>query len=114
MTKVEIMPGPCGFLTTVTAEKTGVKVRGHVEVEVHVTTECKSVNAMMEALGDKFDSQKICLVHPGEGPLNDYAKVNFPVHVACPVLAGITKCVEGESGLGLKKDAYIRFIEQDA
>ena len=111
MTKVEVMPGPCGFLTTITAEKTGVKVRGHVEVQVRVQTGCKAVNAMMDALGDKFDSQKICLVHPGEGPLNDFAKTNFPVHVGCPVIAGITKCVEGESGLGLKKDAYIKFIE---
>ena len=50
MTKVEIMPGPCGFLTTVTAERTGVKVRGHVEVEVHVETQCGAVNAMMAAL----------------------------------------------------------------
>ena len=111
MTKVEIMPGPCGFLTTVTAEKTGVKVRGHVEVEIHVDTQCAAINKMMESLGDKFDSQKICLVRPGEGPLIDFAKANFPVHVACPVLNGIAKCVEGESGLGLKKDAYIKFVE---
>ncbi len=111
MTKVEIMPGPCGFLTTVTAEKTGVKVRG--QVEVHVDTQCGAVNAMMAALGDKFDSQKVCLVHPGEGPFNDFAKTNFPVHVACPVIGGITKCVEGEAGLGLKKDSYIKFIEEE-
>jgi len=112
MTKVEVMPGPCGSLTVITAERTGVKVRGHVEVEVHVETKCKAVNGMMEALGSKFDSQKVCLVHPGEGPFNEYAKEHFPVHVGCPVIAGITKCVEGEAGLGLKKDAYIRFIEE--
>lgn len=111
MTKVEVMPGPCGFLSVITAERTGVKVRGHVEVEVRVETQCKAVNEMMSALGDRFDSQKICLVRPGEGPFNEYAKAHFPVHVGCPMISAITKCVEGESGLGLKKDAYIRFIE---
>ena len=65
-----------------------------------------------QVLGDTFDAYEVCLVKPGEGPFFEYAKTNFPVHAGCPILAGITKCIEAEQQLALKKDASIEFIEE--
>ena len=40
-----------------------------------------------------------------------FAAEHFPVHAACPVFAGITKCAEGECDLALRQDAGIFFEE---
>lgn len=104
MTKVMINPGICGFVTSVTAES-----EDQMEVHVHVKSGCKSVHQMFEDLGDAYDAYEVCLRKPGEGPFYDYAKEHFPVHVACPVLSGIIKCMEAECRLALKKDVTIEF-----
>ena len=107
MTKVEIFPGICGFKATVTAELT----EDEDEVEVSVSCGCKSIMGMMAALGSTYDPYEVCLVKPGKGPFFEYASENFPVHSGCPIISGITKCIEAEAGLALKKEAYIKFIE---
>lgn len=104
MTKVQINPGVCGFVTAVTAES-----EDEQEVKVQVRTGCKAVQTMMEALGSTFDAYEVCLVKPGQGPLFAYAAEHFPVHAGCPVIAGITKCMEAECGLALRHDVEIRF-----
>ena len=104
MTKVKIDPGICGFITAVDASS-----EDGMEGKVRVRTGCKSVKGMMDALGDTFDSYEVCLVKPGEGPFYEYAQEHFPVHVACPVINGIIKCIEAECHLALKKDAHIIF-----
>ncbi|POP33075.1 hypothetical protein C3B58_09090 [Lactonifactor longoviformis] len=109
MTKVRIKPGICNFVTTVIAERSDEE---ETEVTVKVKSGCPSVKKMMEVLGDTFDAYEVCLVKPGEGPFFEYAKTNFPVHAGCPILAGITKCIEAEQQLALKKDASIEFIEE--
>lgn len=106
MTKVKIEPGPCGFKTIVTAEADPDEPS---EVKVKVACGCEAVQKMMAALGDTLDAYEVCLVKPGKGPLFDFASENFPVHVACPVIAGITKCVEVEAGLALKHNVSIEF-----
>ena len=106
MTKVRIEPGPCGFTTVVTAEQTEEET-----VRVRVASGCESVRKMMEAGGPELEPYEICLTRPGENALFDYAKAHFPVHAGCPVLAGIIKCVEAESGLALRHDASITFVE---
>ena len=106
MTKVSIEPGPCGFTTVVTAQG-----RKDNQVALQVATGCEAVQKMMEELGDTFDAYELCLVRPGCGPLFEYASEHFPVHCGCPVIAGITKCVEAESKLALKRDASIRFLD---
>lgn len=109
MTKVRIKPGICNFVTTAIAESS---TEDETEVTLKVKSGCPSVKKMMEALGDTFDAYEVCLVKPGEGPFFEYAKENFPVHAGCPILAGITKCIEAEQKLALKKDASIEFIEE--
>ena len=104
MTKVMIDPGVCGFVTQVTAEMTGKK-----EVKLQIRSGCESVRAITEKLGDTFPAWDLVLKHPGEGPLYDFAKENFPPHAACPVISGITKCVEVECKMALPKNATISF-----
>ena len=66
---------------------------------------------MMAELGTTLDAFEVCLVKPGRGPLFKYAAEKFPVHAGCPVIAGITKCIEAECSLALKKDSGIYFEE---
>lgn len=105
MTKVTIDPGPCGFKTVVVAEM------NDDIAEVKVSSGCKAVVGMMEAVGNELDPYEICLVRPGKGPLFAYASEQFPVHAGCPVLSGIIKCVEKEAGLALPHDVTIMFDE---
>lgn len=104
MTKVKINPGICGLNTKVT-----VASEDQMDVTVKVASACQSVQKMFEELGDTFDAYEICLGKPGEGPLYEYAKEHFPGHASCPVIAGITKCIEVECKLALPKDAEITF-----
>ena len=108
MTRVRIEPGICGFTTSVCAEANPDE---DTELTVRVATGCPSVKGMMEALGDSFDAYEVCLQKPGQGPFYDYARAHFPVHVSCPVINGIIKCMEVEAHLALKKDASISFVE---
>ena len=108
MTRVRIEPGICGFTTSVRAEANPDE---DTELTVRVATGCPSVKGMMEALGDSFDAYEVCLQKPGQGPFYDYARAHFPVHVSCPVINGIIKCMEVEAHLALKKDASISFVE---
>lgn len=104
MTTVEINPGVCGFVTTVTAQSDDEQ-----DVKVSVQSGCASIRKMMEDLGSEFDAFEVCLVRPGEGALFEYAAKHFPVHAACPVLSGIIKCMEVECRLALPATASITF-----
>ena len=106
MTKVTVYPGPCRFEAHITAVAEKKK-----SCKVTVETGCKHINGMMEALGDTFSPMSLVFNKPGQGPFYEYAKEgnHFPVHAGCPVINGILKCVEAESGLALKTDVYIRF-----
>lgn len=107
MTKVKIEPGVCGFTTLVTAE-----AQEDDEIKLHVATGCEAVRKMVEEVGDVVDAFEVCLKKPGAGPFYEYAAANFPAHAACPVIAGITKAIEAENGLALKKNASITFVEE--
>lgn len=109
MTKVKINPGVCGFHTEVTAESAP---KDKYSITVHVKSGCKTVNEMMEALGDQFSAFDVCLKKPGDGVFYKYARENYVAHAACPIIAGITKCIEAESKLALKRDATITFVEE--
>ena len=106
MTRVKIEPGICGFAATVTAES-----EDQMEVTLRLEGGCEAVQKMMQELGSTFDAYELCMTRPGSGPLYEYALAHFPVHAACPVIAGITKCAEAECRLALKKDASIVFLE---
>ena len=104
MTKVMIDPGVCGFVTSAEAVS-----EDQEEVKITVKSGCESIRRMTEVLGDTFDAFDVCLVKPGQGPLYEYAAEHCPGHASCPIIAGITKCIEVECRLALPKDASIRF-----
>lgn len=97
-TKVTVRAGVCGFITHVSAES-----EDQMEVKLKVASGCEAVRKMMAEL---------CLAKPGCGPLYEYASENFPVHAACPVIGGITKCAEVECHLALPVDASITFDKE--
>ena len=110
MTKVKIEPGICKFSTLVTATASEDE---ETEVTIKVASGCPSVKKMMEELGSTFDAYEVCLVKPGSGPFFEYANKNFPVRSGCPIIAGITKCIEAEANLALKADASIKFLDNE-
>lgn len=110
MTKVVINPGVCGFITTVTAI---AGEEDETELTVAVKSGCDAVRDMMEQLGGTFNAYEECLVKPGHGRIYEYAAQHFPIHAACPVLSGIIKCMEAESGLALKRNASIEFVSDE-
>lgn len=107
MTKVTINPGICGLITKVSAE-----ADEDYGVKLHITSACKSVQEMYEALGEDYDAMEEVLVKPGEGSFYGYASQHFPAHAACPVISGIIKCMEAECKLGLKAPVSIEFVEE--
>ena len=104
-TKVKIDPGICKLPTSVTAT-----LINEDEVQIKVNTACDSVRAMIDELGDTYDTFEVCLQKPGCGPFYDYAKEHFPVHVSCPAINGIIKAMEVEGKLALPCDAEIKFV----
>lgn len=106
-TRVEIEPGICKMATSVIAE-----VNDDDEVEVAVTTSCPNIKGMMSELGNVFDPFEVCLCKPGEGPLYEYAQENFPGHVSCIAINGITKAIEVEGKLALPCDCSIKFVDK--
>ncbi|MEL4106474.1 hypothetical protein IZU99_09975 [Oscillospiraceae bacterium CM] len=109
MTTVSINPGICSLMTKVEA----VASENKKTVTLTVESACDAVNKMMAEVGSTFKAYDICLVRPGVGPFYDYASKKFPVHVSCPVIAGIIKCAEVECRLALPRDAEIRFEKKE-
>ena len=105
MTRVKIDPGICSLNTKVEAQ-----AQDDNQVTVKIYSACKSIQDMARDLGEEFDAFDICLQKPGKGPFYEYAQEKFPIHVSCPAINGIIKCVEVECGLALKKNASIEFI----
>ena len=108
MTKVIVEPGICGLTTYVTANYVD---EDEDEVVITVESACPSINKITEVLGDTFQPYDVCLAKPRNNPFYEYASDHLPPHPACPVIAGIIKCIEAECNLALKKNASITFVE---
>ena len=107
MKKLTIHPGVCGMQTVVQATYDDEEEL----VTLHVASGCAHIRAMMDTLGSVFDPIELCLTRPGSGPLYEYAAEHFPPHGACPVITGILKCAEAESGLALPRAVSFTFEE---
>ena len=108
MTKVKITPGVCGMVCVATAESADGET-----VTLRAQTDCPAVRAMLEERGEGLDAYELCLARPGTGPLYEYAQEHFPMHCACPTIAGLTKCAEAECRLALARDVSIEFIDAE-
>lgn len=109
MTKVTINPGVCGLITRVQAQS-----EDQIEVKVTVESDCQGISKLFEAIGDTFDAFEVCLSAPVKNPLYQAAVDYLPGHAACPVLAGIIKCMEAECRLALPRDAGIHFETEES
>ena len=107
MTRAEIDPGICGMICRVQAEAT----EDGQHVRVQVESPCPHIRSLFESLGDTADAWDVCFNTPGTGPFFETAPAHLPPHAGCPVLSGVVKCVEAESGLALKKDFGLHFLE---
>lgn len=105
MTKVEINPGVCGFVATVTAESDDEQM-----VNLKIESGCAGIVKLAQMLGDEVDAFEVCLCKPGTGAIYEAAQEVCPGHASCPVIAGILKCIEVECKLALPRNAEIRFI----
>jgi hypothetical protein len=104
MKTVKINPGVCGFLTEVKATtEDGQTVR------LEIKSSCEHVKRLAALLGGEVDGYAACFGRCGGGSVYDAAREACR-HVACPVPAGIVKCVEAECGFALPKDAEIKFV----
>ena len=105
MTKVQINPGVCGFIATVTAESDDEQM-----VKLDIKSGCAGITKLAEKLGEERDAFEVCLGKPGTGDIYELAQEVCPGHASCPVIAGILKCIEAECRLALPRDAEIRFL----
>jgi hypothetical protein len=106
MAYVRINAGICGFTAEVRATS---EDRQHVAIEV--SSDCPDVIRIAKALGaEEFDAFRE--IGPCAQPGSMYETGIMRIcgglpHVACPVPAGICKCVEVAAGLALPRDARI-------
>ena len=101
MAKAEIMPGNCGFTTTVEALMDGGK-----ECQITISSECGAIQKLAQELTQVNPYQEISFRR--SMPLILQMGAKYCTHAACPVPVGIIKAVEVAAGLALAKDATIK------
>jgi hypothetical protein len=100
MAKAEIMPGGCGFTTTVEALMEGK------DCKITIASECSAIQKLSEELTQVNPFQEISFRRSTPVILQMGAK--YCTHAACPVPVGIIKAVEIAAGLALAKDVTIK------
>ena len=101
MTKVIVHPGNCGFIVTVTAKK-----RKGKKILVSLHTECEMIKNMEKDIAH-VDTMTVFSNYLNNPVLRSASK--HLKHVSCPVVSGILKAIEVESGLSLPQDVSIVF-----
>ena len=102
MTKATIVPGPCNHTTTVYADSDD-----GMTAEIKVETDCKMVQKLMQEIGPELNAYEVCMNRSHKNPLYELSAEKAPLHAACPVITGITKCIEAECGLALPRNVSI-------
>ncbi len=100
MAKAEILPGNCGFTTTVETSLDGDVCK------VTIVSECKAIQKLALELTEVNPYQEISFRRGAPPILQMGAK--YCTHTACPVPVGIIKAVEVEAGLALPMDVTIK------
>ncbi|MFW6282286.1 MAG: DUF6951 family protein [bacterium] len=102
MTKIELDPGICGFITVIE-----VTSKDKNNVEVNVNSECHYI----ENAG--FKNIKINIKKEFSKKLHNtkiYKKSsNYIPHLSCPIYVGIFKAIEAETRMLLPEDVSIKF-----
>ena len=103
MAKAEILPGNCGFTTTVEATWDGDTCK------LSIASECKAIQKMAQELTEVNPYQEISFRRNTPQTLQMGAK--YCTHAACPVPVGIIKAVEVEMGMALPMDVTIKLTK---
>lgn len=104
MKRVEVMPGPCGFVTQIVAE---AQEDGKIEVEI--LSDCQLISQYADKV---VVVDPIQAVQPRTATRLDPLITGAPCHPGCLVPLATLKAVEAEAGFALPQDATIRFLDQ--
>jgi hypothetical protein len=100
MAKAEILPGNCGFTTTVETSMDGDVCK------ITVVSDCKAMQKLALELTEVNPYQEISFRR--NTPLILQLGAKYCTHSACPVPVGIIKAVEVEAGMALPMDVTIK------
>jgi len=100
MAKAEILPGNCGFTTTVEASMDGDVCK------ITLVSDCKAIQKLALELTEVNPYQEISFRR--NTPLILQLGAKYCTHSACPVPVGIIKAVEVEAGMALPMDVTIK------
>jgi hypothetical protein len=100
MANAEILPGNCGFTTTVEATMFGGACK------ISIVSECKAIQNLAQELTEVNPYQEISFRRNTPRILQMGAK--YCTHAACPVPVGVIKAVEIEMGMALPMDVTIK------
>jgi hypothetical protein len=100
MAKAEILPGNCGFTTTVETTMDGDVCK------ITLVSDCKVMQKLALELTEVNPYQEISFRRGTPQILQMGAK--YCTHSACPVPVGIIKAVEIEAGMALAMDVTIK------
>jgi hypothetical protein len=100
MAKAEILPGNCGFTTTVETSMDGDVCK------ITVVSDCKAMQKLALELTEVNPYQEIS--SRCNTPLILQMGAKYCTHSACPVPVGIIKAVEVEAGMALPMDVTIK------
>jgi hypothetical protein len=101
MAKVTLMPGPCGLVSIIEAQKTDRRT-----IAVKLTTECGNYKPLEEELTEVNAFDEV-LGKLGQGKIYELCS-KYSKHAACPLPCAIIKAVEVASGMALPKDVTIK------
>lgn len=104
MSKAEILPGNCGFTTTVDAVMDGDTCK------LSISSDCKAIQKLAQELTEVNPYQEISF-RRNNMPQILQMGAKYCTHAACPVPVGIIKAVEVEAGLALPLDVTIKLTK---
>jgi hypothetical protein len=101
MAKAEILPGNCGFTTTVETSMDGDVCK------ITMVSDCKAMQKLALELTEVNPFKEISF-RRNNTPLILQMGAKYCTHSACPVPVGIIKAVEVEAGMALPMDVTIK------
>jgi hypothetical protein len=105
MAKAEILPGNCGFTTSVETRMDGDVCK------ITIMSDCKAMQKLALVLTEVDPYQEISFRR--NTPLILQMGAKYCTHSACPVPVGIIKAVEVEAGMALPMNVYIKLTKND-
>jgi hypothetical protein len=103
MSRADIDPGICGFVTTVEASMDGKACN------LTISSDCKAIQQLAQELTQVTPLQEISSRRSTPRILQMGLK--HCIHAACPVPVGIIKAVEIEAKLALPKEVVIKLAK---